>query len=277
MNFGSKGKTHELDLYLHRTSRPIYSLILVSILIVVYEAGLSSLSPDFFATKTEHIPGIVVSFEWVRKFLLWLNFSEMQAWVGTPLVVIAALGIVQIKSREKIEVEWSDLPIIFAEATILTIPLLVCSSCITYIAGQHGPGYSPVPAVPDMSAALDWQTPGGMFAVNIVSGIGAGIFEELVFRLLLISFATLIFEKLFGMPRIRSTITAVIVSSLLFSLHHYFYIMDWRFVAGEPFRISTFTFRFLAGIYLSIIFGIRGFGIVASTHAAHNLIAACLM
>ena len=277
MHFGKREKSKELDSYLHRTSRPIYSLILVFILIVIYEAGLSMLSPDFFCTPLEKIPGMVVTFAWVRNLLLSFHVPNMLSWVGTPLVVILALVVVQVKSKEKTEVCWTDIPIIFVEATILTIPLLVCSACINFIASNYSPSYVPVPPIPNMSSTIDWQTPEGAVMTNIISGIGAGIYEEFFFRLFFISMATLLFEKVFGMPRIRAIMGAVIISSLLFSAHHYVYFLDGGIRFGEEFRISTFAFRFMAGLYLAIVFGTRGFGIAAVTHAIHNIIPTFLM
>lgn len=271
MRFGKREKTRELDSYLRRTSRPIYSLIIVSILIVIYEAGLSFLSPDFFLTSSDKIPGMVVTFAWVRELLLRMNFSNTMSWVGTPLVVVLALFIVQLKSRDRIRISWLDVPLTFAESALLALPLLVFSTCVHYLSAQST-GVAPVPAVPDLAAQISTQSEAGSFMAGLVSGIGAGIFEELVFRLFLISLFTFIFEKLFAMPQIRSIIVSVVISSLLFSLHHYYFFLDGNFYAGETFLISTFIFRFVAGIYLAIVFGMRGFGIVATTHVINNIV-----
>ncbi|MGE4285760.1 MAG: CPBP family intramembrane glutamic endopeptidase [Phycisphaerae bacterium] len=272
MRFGKREKSRELDSYLRRTSRPIYSLIIVSILIVIYEAGLSFLSPDFFLTSSDKIPGMVVTFAWVRELLLQMKFSNTMSWVGTPLVVVVALIIVQVKSRDRIRISWLDVPITFAESALLALPLLVFSTCIHYLSTQNA-SIAPVPAVPDLAARLFVQSEAGSFMVSLVSGIGAGIFEELVFRLFLISLFTFVFEKLFAMPQIRSIMAAVIISSLLFSLHHYYFFMSGKFYEGEPFLVSTFIFRFVAGIYLAIVFGMRGFGIVAATHVINNIVS----
>ena len=56
---------------------------------------------------------------------------------------------------------------------------------------------------------------------------------------------------------------SIVVSSVLFSMFHY--------IGLETFTPISFTMRFIAGIYLSLIYINRGFGIVALTHAFYDL------
>jgi hypothetical protein len=61
----------------------------------------------------------------------------------------------------------------------------------------------------------------------------------------------------------NSLILSIIISSILFSTFHY--------IGAESFTPMSFSLRFLAGIYLSVIYINRGFGIVALTHAFYDL------
>lgn len=108
---------------------------------------------------------------------------------------------------------------------------------------------------------------------NVVTGIGAGIYEELVFRLILICALMLLFQNAFGFSRKSSIILSILVSAALFSAHHHIIYLDGRFGQSAPFNWTEFGFRTIAGIYFAILFAIRGFGITAGTHAFYDIIA----
>ncbi len=58
---------------------------------------------------------------------------------------------------------------------------------------------------------------------------------------------------------------AAVVSSLIFSLFHYLGPL------GDSFQLSSFVFRFVAGMVLAGIYRWRGFGIAAGTHALYDV------
>jgi hypothetical protein len=102
---------------------------------------------------------------------------------------------------------------------------------------------------------------------DAVSLIGAGIFEEAAFRLVLLwlTYATL---RVLHTPNVLATALAASGSALVFSMAHH---------VGEPsgdFSWSLFVFRWLAGVYFSWVFILRGFGIAVGTHVAYDLLVA---
>ncbi|HEV2150341.1 MAG TPA: CPBP family intramembrane glutamic endopeptidase [Longimicrobiaceae bacterium] len=101
-------------------------------------------------------------------------------------------------------------------------------------------------------------------AEGIVLSLGAGIYEELVFRVLLAGGLFLLFRS-GGLPRTRSGVFAALLSALAFSAFHY--IGPY----GDPWQLGSFTFRFLAGLAFSALFLVRGFGIAAWTHALYDV------
>ena len=107
-----------------------------------------------------------------------------------------------------------------------------------------------------------------LFAVRhtaslLVLSIGAGIYEELVFRLIAFTLLSFVFIDLMGMKRGWAGLLMVVSSSLLFSLYHY--------LGHEQFDLRTFAFRTAAGAYFGAVFIFRGFGITAGTHAAYDI------
>jgi len=110
--------------------------------------------------------------------------------------------------------------------------------------------------------------------VDIVTGIGAGVFEELVFRLILICLLMLLFQDVFGIEKKRAVIISVLISAVSFSVHHHIFIVNGEIYRGEPFTVGKFVFRAIAGAYFAILYAVRGFGITAGTHALYNVLAA---
>lgn len=101
-------------------------------------------------------------------------------------------------------------------------------------------------------------------AEGIVLSLGAGIYEELLFRVLLAGGLFVLFRS-GGLPRVRSGVFAALLSALAFSAFHY--IGPY----GDPWQLQSFTFRFLAGLAFSALFLLRGFGITAWTHALYDV------
>jgi hypothetical protein len=99
---------------------------------------------------------------------------------------------------------------------------------------------------------------------QLMLSLGAGLYEELFFRVLLVSGLAAGGRLLFGFGDRAAATVAVIFSALLFSLFHY--IPPY----GDAFAIGSFTFRFLSGIAFSALYVTRGFGITAWTHALYD-------
>ena len=99
---------------------------------------------------------------------------------------------------------------------------------------------------------------------NLVLSLGAGIYEELVFRVLLVGGLAGIFRTS-GLSRGQAGGFAAVLAALLFSAFHY--VGPY----GDPWAIPSFSFRFLAGLAFSALFLLRGFGVTAWTHALYDV------
>jgi membrane protease YdiL (CAAX protease family) len=94
--------------------------------------------------------------------------------------------------------------------------------------------------------------------------LGAGLYEELLFRVVLVALIANAL-RLLGFARITSGVVAVVAGALLFSAFHYIGPL------GDPFRLESFVFRALAGVAFSAMYLTRGFGITAWTHALYDV------
>ncbi|MCB9879677.1 MAG: CPBP family intramembrane metalloprotease [Planctomycetes bacterium] len=101
---------------------------------------------------------------------------------------------------------------------------------------------------------------------NVVGSVGAGIFEELVFRLGLMSALVWVGIRTlrgWSLPSWVAGVVAVVLSALVFSWFHHF--------CGEPYDRGRFVFRTMAGIVLGLLMWARGYGVCVYTHTFYNL------
>jgi hypothetical protein len=109
------------------------------------------------------------------------------------------------------------------------------------------------------------QSPGMSFPAQLMISLGAGIYEELLFRVLLVSGLALLAVRIFRWSRTAANAFAVLLGALIFSTFHYVGAY------GDPFALSSFTFRTVAGLLFSALYVLRGFGITAWTHALYDV------
>jgi hypothetical protein len=106
-------------------------------------------------------------------------------------------------------------------------------------------------------------SPPGTFA-SVILSIGAGVHEELVFRLGVLSGAAALL-RLIGMRHTSAVVVAFVVSSALFSAAHHLGAL------GDPWSLEVFTYRFLAGMLFGAIYYYRSLAHAAWTHALYDL------
>jgi len=104
----------------------------------------------------------------------------------------------------------------------------------------------------------------GSLISDLALAIGAGLFEELFFRVGLTSLLILGFQQIFKIKWI-SLLVSITVASFLFSLAHY------TGSAGDAFNLYSFTFRFFAGFWFTALYASRGFAVTALAHAFYDI------
>lgn len=103
---------------------------------------------------------------------------------------------------------------------------------------------------------------------QLMISLGAGIYEELVFRVLLVSGLAWLMGRIFHWRLKVAGLLAVLVGALIFSAFHY--IGPY----GDDLSLASFTFRAVAGVLFSGLYLLRGFGITAWTHALYDVFLA---
>ena len=128
----------------------------------------------------------------------------------------------------------------------ITTKLLGSLHVLSMIGGPSGP-----------IAQMSWPT-------KLMLSLGAGLYEELLFRVLLVSALAGLGRVVFGFGVKGAGVFATIVGALIFSAFHYIGPF------GDPFRLTSFTFRAISGVAFSALYLLRGFGITAWTHALYD-------
>ena len=101
---------------------------------------------------------------------------------------------------------------------------------------------------------------------NIILSLGAGIYEELIFRVFSLYILYQLMKFVFkSMSNFSSHFFALILSAILFSSFH--------FIGEELFldNPEAFAVRFIAGILLGFLYINRGFGVTAITHSFYDI------
>jgi hypothetical protein len=111
-----------------------------------------------------------------------------------------------------------------------------------------------------LSAAL---ASGLSFLDVVVISAGAGLHEELIFRLIGVGGLSWLLAGVMGEK--QAWLTAVLVSSLVFSLAHHIG------PHGEPFTFAAFVYRSLAGLFFALVYQVRGLAVAVWTHTIYDV------
>jgi membrane protease YdiL (CAAX protease family) len=219
-------------------ARPLDSLAFLLPFLLFYEVAiliLSSRGGGGFSSR-------VVAFEWLERFFeLFGTTGVLLPGLAVAVVLVAT----QFASREPWRIHRRTVALMYVEAVAWALPLIAFSHFTRMAA---------------------WRLPDQSVLANVALCVGAGIYEELLFRLVLISALVVVGADLLRFSQGTTLACAVLVSAVVFSMHHH------PPFGAEAFDAFRFSFRFLAGVYLGVIFVYRGYGPAAGAHIAYNLL-----
>ncbi len=238
--------------YQSQTLRPLISLAFVFPLILVYELGAIYWGNAALRSGID---------QWLDRIVATIGLGQQ---VILPLMTAAILIIWHHRIRDQWKFRGQVLTGMVLELIVLgTIMFCAASACNQLVGQMTGQSAADVAGL-NLSNLLRQS---GWWSATIAS-IGSGIYEELVFRLLLLLPAIELLKRL-GLPHMVSLSGGIILVSLLFTSLHY----DAINPAGAPFEPGSFMFRFIASIVFCFLFLFRGFGIAVGTHVAYDILA----
>ncbi len=240
--------------YSRLSNRPLHVLAFLLPLIVLYEFGsVAYLTRDSGAVETIGARSIVGQF--------FGAFGAASFYLpGIALGVVLLLWHVLTKDR------WVVRPSVLVgmllEAAIWTLPLLVLALLLF-----GGPGQAPAMGEgPELGKVARASTGAGL-----TLALGAGIYEELLFRLIMITGLHVVLVDLFRVSNQVGCVVAAAISSVAFALYHNIQI------PGGGVNLRLLAFYCLVGVYFAAIFLTRGFGVVVGTHAIYDVIVVVVL
>lgn len=237
--------------YWQAATRPLASLLFVAPLLVFYEAGVLWLGPQAMRNAAD---------VWLRALLDRLGFGY---YFLLPVLTCALLLAWHHATRQPWQVRASVLYGMLLESLLFGFVLLLIAGWQQSLLGALLP-----------ASAAESPPADGVWGL-MVGYVGAGIYEELLFRLMLLPGLWGLY-RLIGMTSAVGAVAAVVTSSLLFAAAHYQFDVALGSIRlatqyGEPFAWFSFSFRAAAGAVFSLLFLYRGFGIAAGAHAMYDL------
>lgn len=227
------------------TRRPLTSLLFLLPWIALYEVGILMLSQpgdNGLRNGADY---------WLRSLLSLTGSGQI---LLPPLLVITILLSWHLVRRYPWTIRLETQIGMLAESLLLAIALVAVGQLHHLLfVNLHTPDNDP--------RLLTVNGP----MTHAVSYIGAGVYEEVLFRLLLVP-AAFGFFRVMEFPSRWAAGMSAITTSFVFALAHHIG------PAADAFNLFTFSFRAAAGIFFAGVFFVRGFGITVGCHAAYDLL-----
>ncbi len=183
----------------------------------------------------------------VTPFVAELLHRSLLGYVCLTLTVALVLFGVGARLRRAHEIDRRALVAVVSESAIWAgLMMIVVGGIITRLFRAQVGGLSLGP--------IDW----------IVLSAGAGFHEELVFRVLLFGGGAWLVRQATG-SRSGAELIVAPIAAAIFSAAHYVGPL------GDAFALSSFTARFLMGLWFTLVFRLRGFAVAVYTHALYDL------
>ena len=261
-----------LALYLGLSKAPVHSLLAVAPLVLLHATLVAIFRPPVMAAAAG----------WVYRPFRWLGLDSLEtALVLTGCFIVAGvlLSARDLRSR-RVRLAPVIVPLIWLEGALWGLVLDLAWNGFAVAPGAGDPGLRMLEAGvgPPESVLPPSLGPGD----SLTLALGAGIYEELVFR---VGLYTLVLGLLGWRARRRLAaasraggeparasdgtppsrrIAAVLVTSLAFALAHHF--------GDEAITARAVVFRTVAAFYLTTLYAARGLGVAVTAHATYDAV-----
>ncbi|MEC9455389.1 MAG: CPBP family intramembrane glutamic endopeptidase [Candidatus Neomarinimicrobiota bacterium] len=226
--------------YFRKSSSPLYSFIITLPIFLTYELGIfwmRNIEFNYIQNGADVL---------IEQAILRLGFDVI--YVSSIIFLFVLLIIIYYQKHH-----FNSLSISRPYLGAMLLESIVYASILFFLMGNL--------------YLMDVST--NDFYCNIILSLGAGIYEELIFRVLLIYVFYQSIKFLFRLGKFSTNFYAIILSAILFSSFH--------FIGAESFNQEAFAVRFIAGIFLAFLYVQRGFGITAITHSFYDIFVIFLL
>ena len=228
-----------MNSYWLSTRSPLYSFLFTVPLFLIYEIGIFLTSSDDMFVLRNGADALM------RQILATFGITGLY-WVGVIFFIGFIIAfILQRKYWEETQIHSDYFLLMMVESVGWSVVIYFLMSNV-YL--------------------LLMNPTGSMLVQQVTLAVGAGIYEEFLFRVLLIAGISVILGFIFQWSDKTRNWAAMVIAAGIFSSFHF--IGEY----GDFFSFNIFMIRFLAGIALGTLYFLRGFGITAWSHAVYDLI-----
>ena len=228
-----------MNSYWRSTRSPLYSFLFTIPLFLIYEIGIFLTSSDDMFVLRNGADALM------RQILATFGIAGLY-WVGAIFFIgFIITFILQRKFWEETQIHSDYFLLMMMESVAWSVLIYFFMSNV-YL--------------------LLMNPTGSMLVQQVTLAVGAGIYEEFLFRVLLIAGISVILGFIFQWSDKSRNWAAMVIAAGIFSSFHF--IGEY----GDFFSFNIFMVRFLAGIVLGTLYFLRGFGITAWSHAVYDLI-----
>ena len=225
--------------YWRSTRSPLYSFLFTVPLFLIYEIGIFLTSSDDMFVLRNGADALM------RQILAPFGITGLY-WVGLIFFIGFIIAfILQRKYWEEAQIHSDYFLLMMVESVGWSVLIYFFMSNV-YL--------------------LLMNPTGSMLVQQVTLAVGAGIYEEFLFRVMLIAGISVILGFIFQWSDKTRNWAAMVIAAGIFSSFHF--IGEY----GDFFSFNIFMVRFLAGIALGTLYFLRGFGITAWSHAVYDLI-----
>jgi hypothetical protein len=177
---------------------------------------------------------------------------NMLAYAGLTLAIGLSFAAVLLVLGREHSLRTQRFLLVALEGVLYAVAMRVCAGYVVgklHLAGGVEEGMSPL--------------------TGVVMSLGAGFYEELVFRVGLFGLGYRLLLPLFGASvgpqRALFILAWAVLTSGLFS--------GWHYVGefGDPFDLRSFVFRWVCGVVFTVIYAFRGFAPAVWTHTLYDV------
>lgn len=223
--------------YFEKTKNFWTSFVFIMPLVIGYHVGLY-LTKSHVANAAQGLLGrLLTAFEKTFR----VSPATGQLILGIAVLIVVVIAVIKMEHRR--DLRFSLFGTVLLESILYAVVLGFIASFLSRFVSEVFLGST---------------------ATSIVLSLGAGVYEEIVFRLILLGGLYWLLVKAFDVRPTLSVVISIVISSLVFSLFHYV-------GPTESFAANTFIFRAAAGGVLGVIYVYRGLAVVAYTHAFYDI------
>lgn len=259
-----RGAGRASDGYVSRSQQPLEILVFLLPLIVLYELGLVLFlrsGGSVLDNKAHDVIRRIFDAVGIDAAAMSLPVLSLP---GILLVVV--LLVWQVLARRPWTVDLKTVGFMGVESAALAFPLIVLAQLVMQALSTPFPGGGSAAAVATHAPLAELPVLG-----RIAVSIGAGLYEELIFRLVLIAVLHTLLVDVLRWKEGPAIGVSILVAAIAFALYHPLRdaqgTLDWA-------RAAAYL---VIGGYFGAVFAFRGFGVVVGTHASYDIAVLLLL